>query len=383
MEKRKHNRKCLFFLLLSFFLIGCTKGSTEKVQKEDKVKQIAVLGKEAYVYADASFLHGMDLALKEEKNVSLQWKHYDDQGDYEKGLIMAAQLAEDDNVIAVFSFQDFEVINAEASYFENAKKPLFAVQGCYETTLEQGYDYIFSSYLSSKDMGIAMAQYCAKEGYQRVVCSHTDTVFERDEIIGFCDQAKKEGISIIDMQQGPDDFNRLEMAYHRWEQLGVDALYICKYTENIEQKEWIFQLIQYIKEKNPDFLIMGDYSLNGESYLKQYGSSMENVVYPNPYAVENHSVLAKQFANHYKTVYGTEEEISDGAYQGYDITKMICLAVKQKAVTGENIKKFFKKTNGYQGVSGKIKYSENGKIKAQIEYYRVHDSIFVAIPSEQ
>jgi len=377
---KKNYILCFLFAIFPLICLGCSNINTARIQKEDSIKKIAVLGKEAYVYADESFLHGMELALKEENKEALQWQYYDDEGDYEKGLVMAGQLAEDDNVIAVFSFQDFEVINAEASYFEKAEKPLFAVQGCYETTLEQGYDYIFSSYLSSKDMGIAMAKYCAKEGYQRVVCSHTDTAFEKDEMIGFCAQAKEEGISIVDMQQGPDDFNNLEVSYNRWEKLGADALYICKYTENVEQKEWIFKLIQYIKEKNPDFLIMGDYSLNGETYLKQYGNQMENVVYPNPYAVEENTVLAKDFVENYKTVYGETEKISDSAYQGYDITKMVCKAVEQGDITGKSIKNFFKAENGYQGVSGRINYSEDGKIKPQIEYYRVHDGIFVTIP---
>lgn len=371
-RRRKIHKKCIltYLILGMLVLVG---GCQRDVKREEgqTAKKIAILGKEEYVHADEGFLNGVEMALEEQTSSELQLVYYDDHGDYENGLSMASQIAQDDQVVAVFSFQDFEVVDAEAECLEEAKKPLFAVQGCYEKTLERGYDYVFSNYMSSKDMGIAMAKYCGEKGYKRVVCSHTDTVFENDEIKGFCAQAAEEGVEIVDMKAGPNNRNELEVSYERWKQLGVDAIYICRYVENVEQKEWIFQMIQYIKERDPNFLIMGDYSLNGAKYLEVYGQYMTNAAYPNPYPIVEGD-KAKEFEKKYLEKYSADT-LSDGSYQGYDMCKMVCTAEEK----GESVKDFFKETDGYDGVSGKIAYTEDGKIQTVCEYYSVVDGIFV------
>lgn len=380
-KSRKINRLFLYNTIVVFFVFTLSAcGIDKQINKgwngsDSTSKVIVIFGKKDYVYADESYMQGIKLALQQSAgNVKVKYKYYDDGGDYEKGLVMAQQIAKDDNVVAVLSFQDFEVIDAEAKYFEESKKPLFAIQGTYETTLSNKYDYVFSGYLSSKDMGVAMAKYCKQSKKSRVVCCHTDTTFEKDEIIGFCSQAEKEGISIIDMQLGPDTLNDLEVAYRKWESLDADALYICKYTETVEQKEWIFKIIQYIKKKNPDFLIMGDYSLNGKKYLDKYGKNMDGVAYPNPYTI-THTKYTDDFENDFKENYSVSD-IGDGAYQGYDFVKMICEALKDKTDDGEDVKNFFKRKDKYIGVSGEISYAEDGKMMIDSSYYCVKDGQF-------
>lgn len=382
--KRAGWKVSILLVLMTVLLLSLTACQSMKTSEKERTatkKVIAVLGWDEYLEGSESFLHGMEMALEEHsETLPVKWEYYNDEGDYELGLLMAQQLAQDENVVAVMSFQDFEVIDAEAHYFEETKKPLLIVQGCYEKTLERGLDYVFSTYVSSKDMGAAMATYSARKGYRRVACSHTNTIFETDEMIGFCQQAEKEGVSVVDMQQGPDSYNDLKVAYKRWEALGVDALYVCRYTETEEQKEWIFKMIEYIKKKNPDFLIMGDYSLDGAKYLEKYGSRMENVAYPNPYSIHD-TPKGKEFEAAYCQKYPEEESAEDGAYQGYDMTKMICLALEQqgdkKQGDGTRIKDYFKRKDGYEGIGGTLNYSEEGKLCSAIEYYCVKNSVFV------
>lgn len=382
--KNKRINAGLFVLVLSLVLLqvtGCGSTDSKETAEETQTKTIAVLGWDEYLQGNEPFINGMEMALEDSKEeINLNWEYYNDEGDYEQGVLMAQQLAEDEHIAAVLTFQDFEVIDAEAHYFDEEEKPLIIVQGCYEKTLEQGLQYVFSPYVSSKDMGAAMARYCAEQGYERVACSHTDTIFELDEMKGFCKEAESKGISVVDMQIGPDTLNSLESAYKKWKNLGIRALYICRYTETEEQKDWIFKMIEYIKKRDPEFLIMGDYSLDGAEYLKKYGKNMENVAYPNPYSIQK-SDKAEKFAERYREKYPEETGVADGAYQGYDIAKMIAEALvdqgQNTATAGQRIRDFFKKKEGYQGVSGTLTYSEAGKLSSQIEYYRVHNSVFV------
>ena len=361
-------------------LTACGAGPAAPAEQGTSEKIIAILGWDEYVEGNEDFINGMNMALAEwDGRVSGRVEYYNDEGNYDKGLLMAQELCKKSNVAAVFSFQDFEVIDAEAPYFEDAGVPLFAVQGCYEKTLERDLGYIFSSYVSSRDMGAAAARYCAEKKISRVACCHTDTQFEKDEVRGFCAEAQDLGITVTDLLVGLDTESSLERAYQKWKTLGTQALFLCKYTETEEEKEWIFRMIQYIKMRDPDFLILGDYSLNGPDYLKKYGKNMEGTVYPRPYSVTD-SVRSEEFQKKYLERYPDWESVDDGAYQGYDMTRMVGEALREESPgtsDGTEVRDFFKREEGYDGVSGHLSYSEEGKIRATIEYYCVHDGAFV------
>lgn len=355
----------ILFLFLS--LCGCEKqkGGEEKMSYE-----IALLGKEDYVNLDENFVRGLKLAFKDEaEGIDVSWKHYDDKGDYETGLAMAKRLAKDPKVVAVLSFQDYEVIDAEIPFFKSAKKPVFATQGCYEETLEKKSGYLFDGYLSSKDMGVAMAKYCKKTGHKRIVCSHTNTTFETEEIVGFCKQAEEEDLAIVDIMNGPEMMGDLQTTYEKWKTLGVDTLFICRYIETLEQKEWIFQLIQYIKQRDKDFLVIGDYSLDSSSYLERYGQWMDGMAYPEPYPIKP-TDIQKDFIDRFCQEYQMgEDEMTAAAYQGYDMTAVLIAALKDGAKTGEQIRDRLIDKNKYQWVSGEdAGYSKEYKLQSEIQY---------------
>ncbi len=378
---KKTTARALFALYMSAVMMLSACGTQPPVSADGEVQEkvIAVLGWDEYVEGNQDFIDGMEMALKEwNTRVPIRVEYYNDEGNYDKGLLMAQELTKKSNVAAVFSFQDFEVIDAEAPYFEEAEKPLVAIQGCYEKTLERGLKFVFSSYVSSKDMGAAAAKYCANKGIQRVACCHTDTTFEEDEIKGFCSEAQAQGMTVTDLQVGLDSSNSLERAYQRWKTLGAQALYLCKYTETESEKDWIFRTIQYIKERDPDFLVLGDYSLNGPEYLEKYGKDMEGTAYPRPYSVME-GEKSKEFQDKYAELYPDMLPVGDGAYQGYDMTQMVETALQNKGekADGVAIRDFFKAEGGYDGVSGSLSYSEEGKIRSTIEYYCVHGGTFV------
>ena len=282
---------CICFL---FGLCGCRSDSKESISYQEGQSQykIVLLGKESYVYSDIGLINGIDMAIEELKGtVDITWEHYDDNGDYEKGLLYGEQLAKDNSVLAVFTFQDFEVVEALASRFHEEKKPLISVQGCYESTLQKGYDYFFSAFTSAEDMGVAMGQYCKLKGVSNVACSHSDTTFELDEMRGFQREANKNSVRVADMIQGPNTMTELQNVYYTWKQLGVDAIYLAHYTYS--NTEWMLQMIDYIRSKDPNILIMSDYSLNNEETLEAYGDALEGVVIPAPYSIQENEKMGE------------------------------------------------------------------------------------------
>ena len=111
---------------------------------------------------------------------------------------------------------------------------------------------------------------------------------------------------------------------------------------------------------------------------------MEGITYPRPYSVTEGKKF-EEFKQRYEEKYPDMAPVGDGACQGYDMTQMAGKALqeneggskKNNQKDGTLIRDFFKSEKGYDGVSGKISYSEEGKIQSAIEYYCVHNSVFV------
>ena len=348
----------LLAMLCCMLMVSCGNFRQVSGEKEIQEYKIALLGKESYVYSDQTFINGMEMALEEVKKegVTLSYQHMDDGGDYEGGVLAGEALAKDDSVLAVFTFQDFDIIEALAPTFEEAKKPLISVQGCYDTTLQAGYECFISAFTSAGDMGKAMANYCADYGIKRVACSHTGTEFEREEMRGFERQARNTGVDIVDMIQGPNNMTQLKSTYYHWEKLGIDAVYMAHLTYS--DTEWMLQMIQYLKEKNPQIKILSDYSLNNDRTLEKYGEVLEGVVIPAPYSVEK-SQAEEEFRKQFKKLYKCEA--SNVAIQGYDLVHIIA-TLQKEGTNPKDYPKQLKRTEGFQGITGQICFDEDGRL---------------------
>ena len=149
----------------------------------------------------------------------------------------------------------------------------------------------------------------------------------------------------------------LQNVYYTWKQLGVDAIYLAHYTYS--NTEWMLQMIDYIRSKDPNILIMSDYSLNNEETLEAYGDALEGVVIPAPYSIQENEKMG-EFREKYESKY--KKSMSNVAVQGYDLIHMFGKFVKEGKITGEAIVSQMKSKEGYQGVTGTIQFSETGKL---------------------
>lgn len=370
LRKMKKKAAILIVVMGIFLLFGCglqeTKTSFENL-KED-AKKIIILGKESYVYSDEALVHGIEMAIEElqQEGIDITWEHIDDNGEYEKGISYGVQAARDASVLAVFTVQDFDVIDALAPMYEEEKKPFISVQGCNESTLQEGYQYFFSAFTSAEDMGKAVADYCGKKGYTRVVCSHTDTTFELAEMRGFQRNAAKNKIDIVDMIQGPGTMTELKSTYYNWETLEVDAVYLAHLTYT--DTSWMLEIIRYLKEQNPNLKILSDYSLNHEETLEEHGQILEGVVIPAPYSVEENQ-LTKELQKKYEEKYDTS--IANVAMQGYDLVHILGQILQEGYEGSEQLVKQLKRKEGFEGTSGHIYFDKNGKLTGIAPQYLI------------
>jgi len=146
------------FLLLMIQISGCN--SADKELSGDMQLNIAVMGsKQVYDY-DPSFLNGVEMAVNDfnrqysGNGFSAGYKIYDDEYDFEKGVIIAKQLSSDPKITAVIGSHSFNILDASASFFEDSKKILIAANGMMDKSIvNKKYKYVFRNTFGETEMG--------------------------------------------------------------------------------------------------------------------------------------------------------------------------------------------------------------------------------------
>ncbi len=334
---------------------------------------VVILDSEGFYYSEAGIEQGIQTALEdigEKGGFPVTYELIEDEGSYVKGISIAKQLAEDPTVDVVISLQNFDSIDAEMPYFEEAGKPFIVTMGCYDQVAEQEYDYLIADFLSARVMGEKIGELLVKNNARNVALCHSDTMFERDTIRGI--------LSVLDhspncrvcySETGPFNDAELGDMLTQYKLLGVDTVVANFYTQ--EDSEW---LLKKLVQNMPGLVRVGDYVLDNSGVLKNYGSFLEGVyIIPNyPYAQNSEM---ERFKKRYEE--RSKESFTTTAIQYYDLFMMLSECCKGRKVTGYQLMEELKSEHGYRGVGGLLRFDENGRlIEEDCPVFRCHNSEF-------
>lgn len=149
-------KMCAIIIICSSILLsGCGDEKSSWQPVNDGVIKIAVLGQEEYI-VDNGAMEAMEMASEdfyEKTGVRIETVVYDDDADYNKGLMCAGKIAEDDSIGAVLVKQELDYIDATAEIFDAAGKAFILTNGCYERTINQGYEYMLVDCINARLAG--------------------------------------------------------------------------------------------------------------------------------------------------------------------------------------------------------------------------------------
>lgn len=370
--------KKVLSLLLGLFLCvalfaGCTSSSTWANVKDNSGQlKIAVIGPEKYMNARQDFFKGMDLAVEEIKNsgIDMSYEKIYDDGSYDNGREVAKNVAENTQYALAFTFQDFDVVDAAASEFENAKKPLIIVDGSNDSTMLKSYDYVLNAFMSGESMGQAMGSYIASHNYKWVAGSHSNTNFEKAVMEGLMDKLDNSKSNLVDLECGP--FNALDFSstYDKWAALSVDCI-----AFSVADISWPPEFIKLVRENAGDVPIITDNIGNWASLIKDYGQYLEGVIMVAPYPIKESNSLTT-FQNKYKTKYS--EDCTNRAVQGYDITNMVIDRIRN-TLSALDFMKNMKSSTEYQGAST-VLFNSNGTLQvSNYQYLKITNGTTVLV----
>jgi|GEM_PF-947311 len=381
MKGKKAVIRVIVGLAVFFVLAGAAIYAGLRIKMKEKQPEavhegiaVVILDSGSYYYSDEGIDKGMKLAMEElekESGLKVSVKRVDDDGDYVKGIALAESLAKDPEVDIVISFQNFESIGPEMPFFEEAGKPFIVTMGCYDEVAEQEYDYFVADFLSGKAIGRRIGRYLLENGASNIALCHSDTTFEQDEIRGL--QAvvgDDEKTKVVYTQTGPFQDEELAGLLWKCDQLQVDTVVANFYDQ--EDCAW---LLGQLGQKSKGLMLVGDYALDSEGILKEYGSNLENVTIIPSYPYLMTEELA-QFINRYEEYAKTG--FTTAAVQYYDLFKMLGKYWQKTGNDSQALMKQIKDPAGYRGVSGSIRFDENGCLTVkECPVYECHNGEFI------
>lgn len=363
---------CSILCMISF--VGC--GQEEVVWKpinEDNTIKIAILGDDEYIY-DSGCMEAMELASSDfckSSGITVDVVIYDDDADYNKGVGLAKEIANDGSIAAVIIKQELDYIDTTAEIFEDAQKPFIIASGCYEHTIDNGYKYMLVACINAETAGDIMADWVIQHGYKMVAFCHSDTEYEEDELKGFQAAIEKSDVCFADAFVGPYTQEEFDIAYARWKALGVDAVCISNY--DILNSD----LIRMLREKGSDIAVIGDYVMDTEDDIAANGDYMEGTAIVSMYINDN-AENNKQILEAYMNTYGFE--MSEKAMQSYDLIYMVAQKLVSDISKPLEFIASLKESNGYRGITGTVQFDENGCIVPNgSEILVFHEGAFVQI----
>jgi len=341
---------------------------------------IAIMGsKQVYDY-DPSFLNGVEMAVNDfnqrysEKKFNAIYEIHDDEYDFEKGVVIAKELASDPEITAVIGSHSFNILDASVGFFEESKKILIAANGMMDkSVVNKNYKYVFRNTFGEAEMGSSMADHAAKSGADRIAIYHSNTEYENNMGMAFGKRALENGLKVLDDVSEIGSQKDFDNIYKRWEAIGINCVMISQ-----EAIADAFMLAERIRKKSDKIKIYGDFSFDAEEKLMEYKEYVEGIIIPTLVPV-NESEALEDFYARYKEIYGSDP--TWWAAHAYDTVRMVLdTAVQVESNSPEKIAEGLHSKTGYQGITGRITFDENGLLTdISSEYSIVEDGKLVTL----
>lgn len=219
----------------------------------------------------------------------------------------------------------------------------------------QGFDLVFRSIASNRNLGIQLAEYMAGQGYHRVAILYEKTTNTQALANHFEQRARDLGITIVDRRrylQGSEDFST---QINAWKDLyAFDALFLAARLQ--EGSNFISQA-RKLGLKVP--IVSGE-GLDSADILKN--KDAQGVVVPEEISAQGKQ--GKPYA-HFVQLYQNAYQRPPGTYPvlGYDAVQLLAQAIRKAGNTvPEKIAEALHATKGWQGAAGEFSFDANGDI---------------------
>jgi len=365
--KRIFSLVVILLIICGLIWVSCQKKVEEKVVKIGAV--LVLTGPNAK--AGQSAKQGIEMAVEEinasggVKSRKIKVIYEDDGGEPQKSVSAVQKLINVDKVLAILGPMWSSCVLAVAPIVESKGVVILSPTASSPKITYAG-DYIFRNTYSDAIEGAKTAEFASKE----LKYGKAGILFiNNDYGVGLKDAFKRKfeelgGKIVIDEGYDPKttDFRTILV---KVKERSPEVIYIAGYSE-------MGQLLRQMRETGIKIPVLSCIMFEISDIAKVAGKAAEGVIYAYPsYDPEKGNEITLKFAKKFKEKYGTLPD-PEAAFS-YDAVKILALAMERGGFTSEDIKNALYKIKGYNGVTGKTSFDENGDVIKPVGFKRVHN----------
>ena len=374
-------RKLAIYLavtMLLSFTVACANNTSKNTNARGESIQIAVAGPmtgDNSEYGLGFYNAAKQKAKEWNDNGGVLGKQveiiqYDDKNTPEEATTIAQKIISDKRVVGLVGhFSSGVCMTAAPLYQENkiieispsASHPDYSVIG----------DYIFrNNTIISKEAAASVDIAVNDLGKKKIgiISIMTDWGTNTSKIIKELVEKESDAkvVAHEEIMEGSDDYS---LAITKLNEAGADVV-ICCGMYNL-----VAPVAKQYKQINPNIAIVGFSNAYSDQLIQLGGSSVEGVCFPVIFFSESDDKDVMKFVEDYKNNYGSAPSALTA--QAYDSVGLLLTAIKECDTTDSEILKDKLYKMNYKGVTGDIKFDENGDVDKQFVKVTIKDGKFI------
>jgi branched-chain amino acid transport system substrate-binding protein len=283
----------------------------------------------------------------------------DDHESVDEGEMVAQRLANDPDVVAVIGhLQSYVSVPASAIYDLSGLLMIAPTSTDPELTA-RGYPRVFRATFTDTEVGRQMAEYAARQGYERIGIYYIRSDYGRNLANAFEERASDLGLTIpVRQSYEPDDMDasdNFRAVLRGWVELGLDAIFLAGEVPSAARA------IVAAREEGLSAPIMGGDAMSSGELISVAGEAAEGTVVATAFHADEPRAEVRRFTAAFEQRYGVAPDA--GSALGYDVIRLLADAM-QRAGTSlpDSVARVLHSLHDWRGVTGTFTFDSMGNL---------------------
>ncbi|HEU4586885.1 MAG TPA: ABC transporter substrate-binding protein [Gemmatimonadaceae bacterium] len=333
---------------------------------------------------EVRYAEGLDMAVDEINAAGgvlgrrIALRKEDDHESVDEGEMVAQRLANDPDVVAVIGhLQSYVSVPASAIYDLSGLLMIAPTATDPELTA-RGYSRVFRATFTDTEVGRQMAEYAARQGYERIGIYYIRTDYGRNLANAFEERANDLGLTIpVRQSYEPGDAEASESfrpVLRGWVELGLDAVFLAGEVPSAARA------IVAAREEGLSVPIIGGDAMSSGELISVAGEAAEGTVVATAFHADEPRAEVQRFTAAFEQRYGVAPDA--GSALGYDVIRLLTDAMKRAGTAlPDSVARALHSLRDWRGVTGSFTFDSTGNLVGRpIAKMAVRNGAFEYLP---
>ncbi len=301
----------------------------------------------------------------------------DDQGDPKEGVLVAQKLIDDKDVLFVNGHMFSGATLAAGPKYQEAGLPMITPSATNPDITDLG-DYIWRTCMTDAAQGEGLAEYAVITlGAKKIAIVHSDNDYGKGLADAFEAAAKAAGGEIVAREQYTDGDTDFKAQLTKVKDQAPELIFLSGYYPEGSK------IAAQAKELGLNTQLLGSDGFGSDELIKLGGASVEGMLISTFFDYSKDDPAIQKFVTTYKA--NNNGDNPDWfAAAAYDVVMLMASLVEKSGdFSREGINQALSAmTDEYQGITGRIKFDENGDVVKPLNIVIVKDGRLVTAPKQ-